>query len=424
MTRSLRNLLIAGGCLAAGAAAIKMGRPLNERQVTDVLAADARMSLPSPWRTHTDTVQSGEQLVAVLGRAGVGSSDASAALNSARVLDPRRVRAGTEITTRIHNDSGPAEISFQVGIDRVVKLRREADQWVEEEVLLPWTVDTVGVSGVVNSTLTEAIAEGADAFPAGIRTELAYALADILEYRVDLSRDLRKGDSVFVLLERKRAPNGLVRPGEILAARMFVGGRTLETVRFSNSEHKVAYYDGDGRSMRAAFLRAPLAFRRISSVFGTRRHPILNTVKKHTGTDYAAPTGTPVRALGDGTVIFVGVRGGYGKTIEIRHPNGFVTRYAHLNGYATGIKRGTSVSISRTIGYVGSTGLATGPHLHLEVLVGGVHRDPRVALRDVAGEPLGTRDKAAFVAQRAELFQQLDAAVNSRTFLAVLPAGD
>ncbi len=424
MKPSARNLLIAGGCLAIGALVVKYGRPVNERPVSDVLHAAERPALPSPWRTHTDTVHRGEQLVTVLQRSGMSPSDASAALSSSRAIDFRRVKAGTEVTTRVHADSGAAEVTFQMEIDRIVRLRKDDTQWTEEEVVLPWTTDTIAVAGIVNTTLSDAIANGSGEFPASIRLELAYALADILEYRIDLSRDLRKGDSVFVLLERKRAPNGLVKPGHILAARMFVDGRAVEAVRFADSDKNVSYYDGEGKSMRSAFLRAPLAFRRISSVFGMRRHPILNTMRKHSGMDYAAAAGTPVRALGDGVVVFAGWRGGYGRTLEIRHSNGFVTRYAHLSGFASGIKRGTKVSISRTVGFVGATGLATAPHLHFEVLVKGVHRDPRVVLRDVAGEPLGGRDREAFTNVKSALFRQLDSVVATRPVLASLSVGD
>lgn len=423
MRRSFRNLLVAGGCLVVGAAALSIGKPVPDRPAADVLAAGPRVSVPS-WRIHTDTVQRGEPLLTVMQRAGMASAEAVAALGVARAIDARRVRAGTEITTRVHADSGITEVTFQLAIDRIVRLRRDSATWTEEEVVLPWQVDTVAIAGVVTSTLTAAIAEGAGAFPANVRYELAYALADILEYRVDLSRDLRKGDSVVVLMERRVAPNGAVKPGEILAARLSVDGRPVETVRFVTGEKRVAYYDGEGKSMRAAFLRAPLAFRRISSVFGMRRHPILNTVRRHAGMDYAAAAGTPVRALGDGTVIFAGWKGGYGRTLEIRHRNGYVTRYAHLSGFASGIKRGTSVSISRTVGFVGATGLATAPHLHFEVLVGGVHRDPRVALKNVSGEPLGTRDQEAFAALRRALFTRLDAAIAANALLASRELGD
>lgn len=402
---SSRKLFVAALCLGIGAGSIALGRPVVERPAASVLAAGPRVSVASRWRTTVDTIRSGEALSVALARAGVAPSEAAEALSAASALDPRKIRAGTQISATVDPDSGAAEIVLHLAIDRIIRLTKSATSWIEKEETLPWTTDTVVVGGVVTSTLTGAIAAGAEAFPEKQRTELAYALADILEYRVDLSRDLQKGDSVRVLVERQTAPNGLVRPGEIIAARLHVDGKPVETMRFAQGE-RVSYFDGEGKSMRAAFLRAPLAFRRISSVFGIRRHPILGTVRRHQGMDYAAARGTPVRALGNGRVIFAGWRGGYGKTVEIRHSNGYVTRYGHLD--AIHVKSGSSVSISQTIGKVGSTGLSTAPHLHFEVLVGGVHRDPRVALRNVTGEPLAASQRAAFASLKQRLFAQLD----------------
>ncbi len=396
--------------MGIGAAAIALGRPVVERPAASVLAAGPRVSVASRWRTNVDTIRRGEPLSVALERAGVAPSEAAEALRVASALDPRKVRAGTAISATVDPDSGTSEIVLHLAIDRIIRLTRSATSWIEKEETLPWSTDTVVVGGVVTSTLTGAIASGAEAFPERQRTELAYALADILEYRVDLSRDLQKGDSIRVLVERQTAPNRLVRPGNIIAARLTVDGKPVETMRFEQGT-RVSYFDGDGKSMRAAFLRAPLAFRRISSVFGLRRHPILGTVRRHQGMDYAAARGTPVRALGNGRVIFAGWRGGYGKTIEIRHANGFVTRYGHLD--AINVRTGASVSIAQTIGKVGSTGLSTAPHLHFEVLVGGVHRDPRVALRNVTGEPLAESQRQAFASLKQRVFAMLDGPTGS-----------
>lgn len=401
-----RKLLVAAGCLGIGAAAIALGRPVQERPAASVLAAGPRVSVAARWRTKVDTIRRGEPLSVALERAGLDPKEAAEALSVASALDPRKVRAGTTITTKVDPDSGASEVVLQLAIDRAVRFTRAFGQpWVEQEQTLTWTTDTVVVGGVVTSTLTAALADGAEAFPARQRTELAYALADILEYRVDLSRDLQKNDSVRVMVERQTAENGLVRPGNIIAARVTVDGKPMETMRFTQSG-RVAYFDGEGKSMRAAFLRAPLAFRRISSVFGMRRHPILGTVRRHAGTDYAAASGTPVRALGNGRVIFAGWRGGYGKTVEIRHTNGFVTRYGHLRAY--NVRSGQAVSIAQTIGQVGSTGLSTAPHLHFEVLVNGVHRDPRVALKNQSGEPLADSQRRAFQQLKTQLFALLE----------------
>jgi murein DD-endopeptidase MepM/ murein hydrolase activator NlpD len=160
--------------------------------------------------------------------------------------------------------------------------------------------------------------------------------------------------------------------------------------------------------MKAAFLRAPLEFRRISSVFGGREHPILGGWREHKGTDYAAATGTPVRAIGDGVVVREGWGNGYGNMLEIRHPNGFVTRYGHLSRFASGIHTGSRVTIGRTVAFVGSTGLATGPHLHFEVLIGGRQRDPRVALKSVGGAPVSVAERSAFEQARDRILAYLD----------------
>ena len=412
MTSARERLLMATLCAGIGATAIALGRPVPERPAATVLAAGSRVSVASKWRVLVDTVKRGEPLVAVLERAGVPRDQATRVLMESQAIDARKIRAGTTITSKVSPDSGASEFVLQLAIDRLVRLTRSTSAgsragWLEKEERLPWTTDTVVVGGVVSSTLTGAIAQGADAFPANVRSEVAYALADILEYRVDLSRDLRQGDTIKVLMERQRAPNGAVRPGDVIAARLTVDGRRVETMRFVQGT-KSSYFDGDGRSMRAAFLRAPLAFRRISSVFGLRRHPILGTVRAHQGMDYAAARGTPVRALGDGVVIFAGWKGGYGRVLEIRHRNGFVTRYGHLNGFAAGIRRGANVSISRTVAFVGTTGLSTAPHLHFEVLVNGKHRDPRVVLRNVTGEPLAAAQRASFQDLKARLFARLD----------------
>ena len=426
MTNARARLLMAALCAGIGASAIALGRPVPERPAATVLAAGSRVSVGAKWRVRVDTVKRGEPLVAVLERAGVPRHEASRVLLESQAIDARKIRAGTTITSTVNPDSGASEVVLQLAIDRLVRFTRSAaaaSGWIETEETLPWTTDTVVVGGVVSSTLTGAIAQSAAAFPSAVRNEVAYALADILEYRVDLSRDLRVGDSIAVLMERQRAPNGAVRPGSVLAARLTVDGRRVETMRFAQGA-TASYFDGDGKSMRAAFLRAPLAFRRISSVFGLRRHPILGTVRAHQGMDYAAPRGTPVRALGNGTVIFAGWKGGYGRVLEIRHPNGFVTRYGHLNGFAAGIRRGTSVAISRTVAFVGSTGLSTAPHLHFEVLVNGKHRDPRVALRNVTGEPLAPGQRATFVQLKARLFALLDSPpANTRSAPSVASGG-
>jgi murein DD-endopeptidase MepM/ murein hydrolase activator NlpD len=362
------------------------------------------------WRQHTDTLSRGETLLGLLGRGGVRGAHATAILRAARAIDERRVLPGLPVTVRQRqSDSLPSEVVFQLALDRLLHIERTDTGWVSREERLPWTTDTVVIAGVIRSNLYTALdASAAEILPEDPRHELAWTMADIYEYRIDMSRDLQTGDAFRVLFERATGPGGAVRIGKVLAATFTVSGDEIEAIRFASNGASGDYFDQDGKSLRAAFLRAPLAFRRISSVFGARRHPILGTWRQHKGTDYAAAPGTPVRSVGDGVIIFAGRRGGYGNAIEVRHRNGYVTRYGHLRGFAAGARSGNRVSIGATIGYVGQSGLATGPHLHFEVLIGGVQRDPRVALRFKGGDPITRAERSRFEAVRDAMLASLE----------------
>ncbi len=353
-----------------------------------------------PWAQH-DTLEYGETLAAVLSRGGFSAGEAATIIAAATPIDHRRIPAGMEVV--ISGDtseaSRPKEVRFNLAVDRIVRMTRSGDLWTAEEQVLPWTVDTVLVRATIASSLYEAVDDGAaDLLGARARAELAWNVADIYEYRVDMSRELQQGDELRVLFERSTAPNGAQRIGAVLAAGLQRGGNEIQAVRLAPQKEggRARYYDQEGRSLATAFLKAPLSFRRISSNFGRRKHPVLGTWRQHQGMDYAANSGTPVRSIGDGVVVFAGRKGGYGNAVEVRHPNGFVTRYGHLRGFAKGISRGTRVNIEQTIGYVGMTGLATGPHLHFEVLVNGVQRDPRRALDVPAGPPLKGAELESF----------------------------
>jgi murein DD-endopeptidase MepM/ murein hydrolase activator NlpD len=365
---------------------------------------------------HTDTLARGETIVGVLSRGGVSEVIAREALAAAKMLDPRKVPAGMPITvSSTAQDSVPSEIVFHLAVDHLVKLTHTDAGWVGNEQRLPWTTDTLTVAGRISSTLYEALdSAAADMLPGSARAELAWTLADIYEYRIDMSRDLQVGDAFRMVVERERGPGGAVRVGNILAASFTNDGSTVEAVRFHSNAVGGDYFDADGKSLRASFLRAPLSFRRISSVFGMRKHPILGIVRGHMGTDYAANAGTPVRAVGDGTVIFAGWKGGYGNMVILRHRNGYITRHGHLRAFAKGLRVGKHVSIGETIAYVGTTGLSTGPHLHFEVIVNGVQKDPRIALRVKGGDPIPSNERGRFLAQRDEMVALLDRAPNGQ----------
>lgn len=273
-------------------------------------------------------------------------------------------------------------------------------------------VDTLAIAGVITSNLYNALNEsGVGVLPPSARHQLAWTLADIFEYKVDMSRDLRQGDKFHLLVERLQKPNGAIIVQKILGAKLALanGHNPLEAIHFDTPGSSTGqYYDASGMSLRAAFLRAPVAFRRISSIFGSRKHPIFGEWRNHTGTDYAAAQGTPVRAIGDGVVVFAGRKGGYGNVIDIRHRNGMVSRYGHMRNFATGMRQGSRVTMGSTIGYVGMTGWATGPHLHFEIRVGGVAQNPKVALQSRGGEPIPANERSLFQKMRNQTMASLN----------------
>ena len=399
-----------------GAVAMRYGRPLTDlHKPAEVLAGGhvdstaelSQESLAAEPVDRLDTLGRGETLRHVFERGGLSGDNLTLALLALTPQDHRRVPAGMPV--RISGpDSTPTEISLQFSPERVVRLTRGSTGWTAADERLPWTTDTIAVQGAIRSTLLQAVNEAATELPRAVRSELTWDLADVFEYRVDMSRDLQAGDEFRVLVERSTAPTGAVRLGKIVAASFSLSGNEVSAVRFARRDGSASYFDQSGKSMRAAFLRAPLNFRRISSAFGLRRHPILGIRKQHKGTDYAASSGTPVRAIGDGVVTRAGWSGGYGNVLEIRHRNGYVTRYGHLRGFARGVRAGTRVSIGSTVAYVGSTGLSTAPHLHFEVLVNGVHRDPRTALRSASADPIAAADRPQFERLRATLFASFD----------------
>ncbi len=231
---------------------------------------------------------------------------------------------------------------------------------------------------------------------AGIPDQIALQMIDIFSGQIDFQEDLRPGDQFKVIYEAFYNAGELMKVGNVLAVEFVNNGKKYQAVHFGDAEGKFAYYTPEGISLHKSFLRSPVEFTRISSTFSIGRfHPILHRMRAHQGVDFAAPTGTRVKASGDGVVDFVGRKGGYGNAIVLKHEGGISTVYGHLSGYAAGLHKGQSVLQSDIIGYVGMTGLATGPHLHYEFLVGGTHHDPlTVALPTVI--PIDTKYQQAF----------------------------
>ena len=299
----------------------------------------------------------------------------------------------------------------RLGPERRLWYARTDSGWSEREEAIPWTPERLRVVGRISSNLYAALDSAIpDSFlPAGERQALAWAIADVYDWEVDFTRDVRAGDRFEVLFDRLISPDGERRFGRIDAARVDVAGAPAYAYYFTADADGDAagYYDDQGRSLKRSFLRAPLQFRRISSRFGGRVHPILHTYRKHEGVDFSADYGTPVRATADGIVTRAGRDGGYGNLIELRHVNGIRTRYGHLSAFARGLKLGDRVGQGETIGYVGSTGLSTGPHLHYEFLINGRPTNPQRTVAG-AGAPVPAGLRAAFDSVRTRLARQLE----------------
>jgi murein DD-endopeptidase MepM/ murein hydrolase activator NlpD len=239
---------------------------------------------------------------------------------------------------------------------------------------------------------------------AGIPDAIAMQIARVFATDIDFHTELRRGDRLAVVYEMIYDSGELIAAGRILAAEFVNDGRTYHAVLFTDDEGGDGYYSLDGSNRAKAFLRSPVEFSRVSSGFGGRFHPIFRNWRAHTGVDFAAPRGTRVIAAADGTVVSAGVRGGYGNAVEIRHGGSITTLYAHLSGFARGIRAGTRVRQGEPIGFVGATGYATGPHLHYEFKIGGAHQDPmRVALPKAEPVPARLRDDFMQVAAHARV---------------------
>ena len=243
---------------------------------------------------------------------------------------------------------------------------------------------------------------------AGMSDNMTMQLANIFGWDVDFALDIRKGDHFTVIYEEIYLNDKKIRDGDILAAEFTNRGHAYRAIRFTDKHGRSQYYAPNGRSMRKAFLRTPVDFSRISSRFSLgRKHPILNRIRAHKGVDYAARRGTPIKATGDGRIVFKGRKGGYGRTIIIKHGTAYNTLYAHMNSFNRHARYGTRVKQGQVIGYVGSSGLATGPHLHYEFRLNGVHRNP-LTIRLPKASSLPKQYRASFQKKAQELVSQLN----------------
>jgi len=246
----------------------------------------------------------------------------------------------------------------------------------------------------------------------GASDQVALQLAEVFRYDIDFAQELQPGDSFTMVLEKLWRDGQFLKDGEIVAAEFVNNGHVYRAVRYTLPDGRHEYYTPEGKSIRKAFLLAPVEFSRISSGFGLRWHPVLNRMRAHRGIDYAAPVGTPVRAAGDGRVEFRGTQGGYGNVVIVTHSGGIETVYGHLSHFAASLFVGKRVKQGELVGYVGMTGLATGPHLHYEYRVGGVHRNP-ASIKTLPAEPISPTLRADFEQKAQVSLAGLNAAARS-----------
>ena len=410
LSACLALLLVAAaatGCRPAAAEPSAARKPAGPVRHTDVaLARDSEiLNALVPQRTT---------LASLLESHRLGDSEAAAVVNSiASKFDLRRFRAGQPYRLERFFDGRLREFIYEVDLNTLLIVRRSEDPatgpvFHAEVAPIEKRIAQVVVEGAI-SRETPSLLQALDA--AGERIELGLALAEVFSGDIDFNNDLQPGDAFRLVVERaERADGAFGGYGPILAAEFVNGGKKLQAIRFTPPDGKPAYYDAQGRAIARFFLKSPLKFEpRITSRFSrARRHPVLNYTRAHNGVDYAAPSGSAVGAVAAGVVTFAGWSGGGGRTVKVRHGGGYDSEYLHLSVIAPGIRPGVRVGQGELVGRVGSTGLATGPHLHYGLKRNGTYVNPvREHHNMPPGEPIPAAHLAAFAVERDRLFQQL-----------------
>lgn len=328
-------------------------------------------TIPPPLHTAVLKVKKNDTIYSLLSSLDVSPYKINEIISSSKgIYDFRNIKTDTDIKFLLEGDEFKG-LKLAVDDFHYLIIEQKGDKFVAKKEPIEYKTAVASAEGAIKNSLYE------DAVSSGIDPDVIINLSDIFAWEIDFTNDIRGGDTFKVLYEKKYHDERFVKNGRILAAQFENNGRLLHAVYFKSQDGKSAYYDWDGKALPKQFLKSPLNFRRISSYFSKGRfHPVLRKYRPHYGIDYAAPTGIPVVATGDGRVVYIGWKSGYGKVIVVKHNNAYQTMYGHLNGFAKGIKSGASVKQGQVIGYVGSTGLSTGPHLHYEIRRAGTFINP------------------------------------------------
>lgn len=378
---------------------------------TDVPVAETQAeSIPAVRETQLDwqeiTVKSGDNLSLIFPRVGLSARDVYNVAQTGDAIQPLlSMKPGQTLRfglSQQDNKTTLEKLELKLSPIETLQLSKTDSGYTTNTLTREVDSRQKQVVGQIESSLFGA------GLKAGMSDKLIMELAHIFGWDIDFALDLRQGDSFKVIFEESYLDGEKFDDGNILAAEFTNRGKTFRAVRFTDAEGDSHYFAPNGDSMRKTFSRTPVHFSRISSRFNpNRKHPILKTARPHRGVDYAAPTGTPILATGDGKVSFAGTKGGYGRTVILSHGGKYTTLYAHMSAFKKGLRNGQRVKQGQTIGYIGSSGLATGPHLHYEFRVNGVHRNPLTVALPKA-EPLNAKYMAEFKQQSQPLLAQLD----------------
>ncbi|MCL7946152.1 peptidoglycan DD-metalloendopeptidase family protein [Marinobacter sp. ATCH36] len=374
-------------------------------EALDTATAIAETSEPElQW--HEYKIKSGDTLSSLFGKAGFNDGIMLSVIHGDGEADKlQRLYAGETISFATDDAGDLAAVSLQRNLLETLRVEKTEDGFKGETVVREPDVKPAFASGIIDGSLYVAARD------AGMSDRLAMEMAGIFGWNIDFVYDVRKGDRFEVVYEELYLDGEKFDTGNIISARFVNQGKDVIALQYTDSNGDTDYYSPDGSSMRKAFLRTPINARVSSSFNLQRRHPVLDVVRPHEGTDYAAPPGTPIKAAGHGRVQFAGWKGGYGRTVILKHGDNITTLYAHMSRLGKGIKNGTRVKQGDTIGHVGSSGMVTGPHLHYEFRVNGSPRNSRtVKLPDA--KPVPQSEMARFKKHanqqvaRFELFRQ------------------
>ncbi|WP_339531945.1 peptidoglycan DD-metalloendopeptidase family protein [Pseudomonas mucidolens] len=366
---------------------------------------DAKETVQAPTGPqHREViVASGDTLSTLFEKVGLPVSTVSEILASDKQAKQfAQLKRGQKLNFELSPEGQLTSLQTDLSDLESITLTKDAKGFAFNRITTKPVVRSAYIHGVINSSLSQSAAR------AGLSHSMTMDMARVFGYDIDFAQDIRQGDEFDVIYEQKVVKGKVVGTGNILSARFTNRGKTYTAVRYTNKQGNSSYYTADGKSMRKAFIRTPVDFARISSRFSMgRKHPILNKIRAHKGVDYAAPRGTPIKAAGDGKVLLAGRRGGYGNTVIIQHGNTYRTLYGHMQGFAKGIKTGGNVKQGQIIGYIGTTGLSTGPHLHYEFQVNGVHVDPLGRKLPMA-DPIAKAERARFLQQSQPLMARMN----------------